>query len=104
MDKIIPVTQTITGNEKAIGLVETNQQSPGNKGFHRYQLIYVPRDGRIAEFRRDMGEEKKWKGVNLLNIPSLLEHNVDELMDMADELRGTSKIDVKDLLQINKFN
>ena len=101
---ITVATNTILGNEKAIGLVETIQQSPGNKGFHRYQLIYVNRDGKQAEYRRDMGSEKQWKGVKLLNIPGLLEHTVDELINLADELRNESKIDIKDFLRLDKMN
>jgi hypothetical protein len=93
---VIPAT-TILGNEKAIALVETMEKG------RRIQIIYVPRDGKQAEFRKDMGSVKKFKGVNLLNIPSLLEHTVDELIDLANELRGTSKIDVKDFLQIDKM-
>jgi hypothetical protein len=103
-DKIMPVAQSIIGDEKAIGLTETNYQSPGNRGFHRYQCIYVVRDGRTAEFRRDLGPTKKWKGVKLLNIPSLLEHTCDELIALAEELRNEQAIDVKDLLELDKIN
>lgn len=97
------VAQTILGNEKALSLIEANQQSPGSRGFHRYQLIYVVRDGEMAEFRRDMGLSKGWKGVKTLLIPSMLEHTVDELMDMADELRNVTRIDVKDWLELDNM-
>ena len=103
MGKLIRVAQTILGDEKAYGLFEINQQSPGNRGFHRYQVIQVIRDGKIAEWRKDMGLASKFKGVNQLRIPSLFEHTVDELMALADELRGTMKIDVKDWLELNQM-
>jgi len=103
MNKLIPATQTICGNEKAVGLVETNQRAPDGV-MHRYQLIYVPRDGLISEFRFDMGQASKYKGVKLLNIPSLLEHTVDELKDIADEIRYEVEIDLKDWLQLDKMN
>lgn len=103
MVKIIPVALTVTGDEKAFGLTEIDEQSPGNKGLHRYQLVYVVRDGKEAEFRRDMGEAKNFRGVKYLIIPSLLELTVDELFDLADELRGTSKIDIKDWLELDNF-
>ena len=103
MRKLIRVTQTIEGNEKAWGLYEINEQSPGNRGFHRYQIIQVIRDGQIAEWRKDMGLAKKFRGVNQLRIPALLEHTCDELMDLADELRGQTKIDVKDFLRLDKM-
>lgn len=104
MTKITPIALAVTGDEKAIGLVETNMQAPDNSGFHRYQIIYVVRDGQMAEFRRDMGLSKEWKGHNLINIPSLLEHTVDELMDMAEEARNEVKIDVKDFLGLDHYN
>jgi len=103
MNTIVRVAQTILGDEKAYGLFEINQQSPGNRGFHRYQVIQVIRDGKIAEWRKDMGLASKFKGVNQLRIPSLFEHTVDELMALADELRGTMKIDVKDWLELNQM-
>jgi len=104
MTEITPIALTVVGDEKAIGLVETNLQSPNNKGFHRYQIIYVIRDGKTAEFRRDLGAESDWKGVNLINIPSLLEHSVDELIDMAEQIRNDKQVDVKDLLGLEKYN
>ncbi len=103
MAELTIAANTIRGNERAIGLVETNYQSPGNHGFHRYQIIYVIRDGRLAEFRRDMGVSENFKGINPMNIPSLLEHTVDELMFLADDFRGQPKLDVHELLELDNF-
>lgn len=96
-------TTYVIGDEKAWGLFEIHEQSPGSKGFHRYQIIQVNRDGKIAEFRRDMGSAKGFKGVNQIRIPSLWEHTVDELMDIANHLRGQSQIDVRDFLGLDKY-
>ena len=100
---IRPIATTILGWEKAIGLTETHEQSPLNRGFHRYQNIYVIRDGEVAQFRRDMGLAKNFKGVKWLNIPSLLEHTCDELMGLADELRNEITIDLKDWLELDRM-
>jgi len=100
---IIPVANTITGNEPAWGLTELHEQSPGNRGVHRYQVIRVIRDGHIAEWRKDMGIASKWKGVKQLRIPSFNEHTVDELMDLADSLRYETELDIKDFLQLDKM-
>jgi len=97
------VATTIIGSEKAYGLTEINEQSPGSKGFHRYQVIQVNRDGHLANFRRDMGPVSNFKGVKQLRIPSLFEHTVDELMDMAVELRNETEIDIKDWLKLDKL-
>jgi len=101
---VILGTDTIQGNEPAWGLFELNYQSPHYKGFHRYQIIQIVREGRIWEWRKDMGSAKKFKGINQLRIPSLMEHTVEELMAIADALRGTSDIDVKGFLELDKYN
>lgn len=103
MSNLYPITLTVTGNEKALALCELNEQSPGSRGFHRYQTILVVRDGKASEFRRDMGLSKNFKGCNQINIPSLLEHTVDELLGLADELRWEVRIDVKELIQLEHY-
>ena len=102
MNKLLRVANTITGNEKAWALYEIHEQSPGNRGVHRYQIIQVIRGGQIAEWRKDMGLAGKFKGVKQLRIPSLLEHTVDELMGLADELRNETEIDLMDWLELDK--
>lgn len=103
MAKLTRITNTIYGNERAVGLFEIHEQSPNSRGFHRYQIIRVIRDGQIAEFRKDMGLAKKYKGINQIRIPSLLEHTVDELMGMADDMRGKPEIDMKQLLELDTW-
>jgi len=51
-----------------------------------------------------MGLASKYKGVKYLNIPSLLEHSVDELMDIADYLRSETEIDLLDLFSLDRMN
>ena len=99
---ILPVADKIFGNEKAIALFEIHEQSPGNKGFHRYQIIHVPRNGIVCEWRKDMGRADKFKGISQLRIPSYMEHTVDELKAIATELR-THKFDIKGYLELNKY-
>ena len=99
---ILPVVDKIFGDEKAIALYEMHEQSPGYKGFHRYQIIHVPRGDVVCEWRKDMGLADNFKGVSQLRIPSYMEHTVDELKAIANELR-VAKFDVKDFLQLNKY-
>lgn len=101
MAGITPIALTVTGDEKALWLSESNQLSPDKKAWHRYQEIGVIRNGLEAEFRRDMGLASNYKGVKQLLIPSLLEHTVDELMDIADNIRYETHLDVKSLLEVN---
>ena len=101
--RIIPVADTIYGNEKAVALYEIHMQSPDYKGFHRYQIIQVPRNGVVCEWRHDMGLAKHYKGVNQLRIPSLMEHTVDELKAIANEMRAR-RFDVKGFLGLDSYN
>lgn len=99
---IIPVADTVYGNEKAIALYEMHLQSPGGKGVRRYQIIHVDRNGTRCEWRKDMGAAKNFRGVNQLRIPSYMEHTVDELKAIADETRAT-KFDVKGFLGLDNY-
>ena len=49
-----------------------------------------------------MGSTKNFRGVNQLRIPSLMEHTVDELKAIANEMRAT-KFDVKDFLSLDNY-
>ena len=102
MAKILPVADKVYGDEKAIALYEMHLQSHGNKGFHRYQIIHVPRNGVICEWRKDMGSADNFKGISQLRIPSLMEHTVDELKAIADEMR-VRKFDIKSFLELERY-
>lgn len=100
---IIPATLSVNGNEKAYSLQEVHLQSPGSHGFHRYRILIVNRDGKLAEYREDMGKAGKFKGVRQFNVPSLWEHSVEELLDIANLLRTETFIDVADWLQLDNY-
>ena len=103
MIRLYPVTLTVAPYERAMALYEVNEQSPGSRGMHRYQIILVARDGRLAEYRKDMGESKNFKGVRFINIPSLWENTVDYLQKLAEELRlDPTEIHLDELLQLDK--
>lgn len=100
---LIQATLSIQPNEKAYSLQEVHLQSPGSRGFHRYRIIIVNRDGKLAEYREDLGNIDKWRGVRCFNIPSLWEHTVGELLHIADYLRSETKIDLADWLELDKM-
>ena len=99
---ILPIADKIFGDEKAISLYEMHLQSPGSRVFHRYQIIHVPRGDVICEWRKDMGLADNYNGISQLRIPSYMEHTVDELKAMANELR-THKFDIKGFLELDKY-
>lgn len=103
MTQLLVKAETVTGSEKCMGLYETSMQAPNSEGFHRYQVIIVNRDGNLAEFRRDMGMASDWKGVRYINIPSYWEHTIDEVINLAEELRVYKRFDLNDFLQLDDF-
>jgi hypothetical protein len=110
--KILYGTTFITEDEPCLNLVEMNLQSPGSRGFHRYQIIQVIRDDHPVEYRRDMGAARKWRGVNQLRILGgatingkiYIEETVGRLRLMADQLRDKNGLDKKELAQVNRVN
>jgi len=97
-------TNWIDKDEKAIGLTEVNEKAPNSNKSHRYQKIHVVRDDREAEYRKDLGSTKNFKGVDSLIIPSIMEHTVGELQEMADQFRSEkSPFDKKELARVNKY-
>jgi len=105
MAKILYGTHYINEDEPCLGLFELELQSPGSKGFHRYQIIYVMRGEKPAEFRKDMGLASEFNH-DQLRIPGgaydpdtdkyYVEHTVGELRQIADQLR-LIPMDKKDL-------
>lgn len=92
------LTQVVKMDEPSWGLYELNMQSPKSRGFHRYQILQVVRDGIITEVWVDMGLAKKWKATTEIRIPSLLEHTVGELIEMANDMREHPSFDLKELV------
>ena len=102
MNKLIPATLSVNGNEKAYSYLEMQGQSPDSKGFHRYRVLFVNRDGKLAEYREDMGKASDFKGAKQIHIPSLWLHSAAELLALADELRWDTDIDILDWLELDK--
>ena len=98
--KIYPVALTARPEEKAMALYEIDEQSPDYKGFHRYQIILVSRNDKLAEYRVDMGKSSKWKGTRHINIPALWEHSVAELQHIAGQIRDESTQDLIDIYEL----
>jgi len=96
-------TLFINGNEKAYAYLEMQGQAPDQSGFRRYRVLFVNRDGKMAEYREDMGKAELWKGAKQIHIPSIWEHTCDELINLANELRWETDIDVKDWLELDSY-
>lgn len=91
-------TTFVLGDEKAFSLCEFNLLSPTGLR-RRYEIIKVMRDDKMSEYRRDMGKVTK---LDQIRIPSYLEHTVNELREMANQLRE-KQMDKLDLVQLDKI-
>ena len=91
-------TPVISPDEPAFLLVEEYLQSPGSKGFHRYQIVTVVRNDELVEWRHDMGPARRFKNIDQFRIPGgvrddrtrriYIEHTVGELQEIANMLRS----------------
>lgn len=87
---IHPAAVFVLVDEKAYGLIELNLLKPDYTSLRRYQIVLVNRGDKLAEAAMDLGPAENFLGVVEFNIPSLWEHTVGELRDIADTLRDTS--------------
>jgi len=83
----------VHADELAYGLSEVNLLSPLSdtiagvgQTMRRYQIIYVNRNDRLAEYREDLGLASDFDAIQF-RIPSFWEHTVGELKEMAELLR-----------------
>lgn len=80
------VTLAVRENEKAWSLRELNLVRPPGFQRHRYQIITVNRDDALCEWWDDLGPAERFKGQEF-DVPSLWEHSVAELRDIAASKR-----------------
>ena len=78
-------------DEPCFALAEMNQKTPDQHAFHRYRLLYVVRDDRLAEYREDLGAQEWVRepiqipgGVMDTTGHCVIEHTVGELIDIAE--------------------
>jgi len=80
------VTNTVKKDEKAWSLKERNLVRAPSFTLNRYQIITVNRGDKLAEWWDDLGPVKNFTAPEL-DIPSLWEHSVAELQEIAEEKR-----------------
>ena len=108
---IVKGTTYVRGDEYAFNLAEVNLIAPneeGGTGWHRFQIIALYRDGHLCEYREDMGMAKDFKAGQFRVMGGVVdgnkvyqEHTVNELREMADDMRWNKQaIDVKDLFKL----
>jgi len=104
-------TSYVLVDEPAMGLKEENHISPITRQWHRYQIIQVVRDDKIAEYREDMGASKNFKGGQVNIVGGVIdpdtkriyiEETVGSLREYAQQLKRKPTIDIMDLVQNNE--
>ena len=111
MAGILYGTTFIQEDEPCMGLFELSLQSPGSRGFHRYQILQVIRNDEIVEYREDMGLATKWSGKDQLRILGgakvdgklYVEETVGTLREVANQLRSKSTFDKLELVKVNRI-
>ena len=91
MEELMPAAVIVLPDEKAYGLSEVELLGPIVEGegqtMRRYQIIYLNRDDKLAEYREDLGPASDFDAIQF-RIPSFWEHTAGELMDIAQDLRS----------------
>lgn len=101
-------TNYILNDEPCFNLSELNLMSP--MGWRRYRIYMVMRDDKLAKYQEDMGDAKDFKH-DQIRIPGgvidgekiYIEHTVNELREIADQLKLTS-FDKRELVGLDKIN
>lgn len=79
---MLAVAESVHPDEKAYLLGERNLPFP-RRGWRRIQIVIVNRGDRLAEWRKDLGPAASFT-AQPFDVPSLWEHTVGELWDIAD--------------------
>lgn len=111
MANLLIGTNVITEDEPCLSVVEMDYQSPGNRGFRRYRAFKVIRDGKVAEFREDVGPSRLFWGQPRYSIPGgfidrlagriYIWETVGELRDMLLELHAMKPTNLEQQLHAN---
>lgn len=101
-EKVRPATTYVLTDEKAWNLSEVNLVGGPGEGIRRAQVITVLRDDDLADYFEDMGPADAFT-ADQFRVPSLWEHTVGELREIAWWLRehpiDPDKIVRTDLIQ-----
>ena len=99
-------THYVTEDEPCLGLREETRTLNGIK--HRYQTVWVVRDDKPAEYRRDMGLAKDfnpdlfWVIGGVIGDKIYIEETVGSLRMHAEDMRN-HPFDKKELAQVDKI-
>ena len=88
MSELTAAASIIHKDEPAIRLEELNVPGTIGREMRRRQFIHVVRDDERAVWSEDLGPSDSFHSPEF-SIPSLMEHTVAELLEMAEKLRNS---------------
>ena len=109
--KILCGTSYIEEDEDCFELYEQDVQPPDNSGFHRFRVYRVLRDGRITEYREDLGVSSNFKGIEpVVILGGVVEgggmeifETVGSMRQMVDQYRNHVHFDKFELAGVDKI-
>tara|TARA_R110000744_G_scaffold323460_1_gene429355 strand:+ start:58 stop:462 length:405 start_codon:yes stop_codon:yes gene_type:complete len=90
MNELVVAASIVKNDEPALRLEELNVQGIKGQGMQRRQFIHVIRDDKRAVWSQDLGNADSFHAPPF-RIPSLMEHTVEELREIADQLRESKQ-------------
>lgn len=94
---IVAETLAVSNDEPCFLLAELNLQSPGSRGWHRYQVLTVVRNDRLAQATVDLGPREQYAAAEFRVLGGVQDEvtgkidilcTVGELRDLADVQRS----------------
>ena len=90
MSELVVAASIIKNDEPALRLEELNVQGIKGQKMQRRQFIHVIREDKRAIWSEDLGDADSFHAPPFA-IPSLMEHTVAELREIADLLRESKQ-------------
>lgn len=115
VNSTIPVTLNVLPHEPAYLVAELDLQPPDSKGWRRFQVIQVGRDGKLYEYWEDMGPRENHRtgqfrfpcGVAVNEEMTLFEslYTVADAKAIADEFRNrtTTQADLEETMPVRRL-
>lgn len=104
MSKIYYGTDFVLVDEPCFNLAEVNLMAPEDGKWHRYQIVVVVRNDKLAEYREDMGLVTKFKANQFRVMGGVIDKNkiyieetVGTLRQEANQMRDETPLNIREL-------
>lgn len=94
---IVPATTYVLMDEPCCSLTEVNLRRPDSRGYRRYRIVYVWRNGLLCEYREDVGPVTN---AMCFRIPGAIYDDESERWDTVETVG--SLVDIAEALRAGK--